>query len=145
MSEAHSTRQLAARLIAHAQETGTPSAIDAAALAMHRMSGELSRLLGVDGCLALLTRVLARARQSHPALADVGIVLGSNPHLELPEGIEGEAALEVAAGLETALADLFDLLGRLIGDDLSVQLADLSLANATPDAAKSDDEGAPGS
>jgi hypothetical protein len=105
------------------------------------MSIVLGRSMGAAGRDALLTQSLRRARAGHPALAGLDFVGGRQPHLErLSETVKTHGAKEVAAGLEAALVALFELLNRLIGADLSKTLAELSMTNDVPDAAKPDDE-----
>jgi hypothetical protein len=104
------------------------------------MSVVLCRSLGATGCDALLTQALRRARAGHPALSGLGIVGGPQPHLDrLAETVEAHGAKKVAAGLEAALVALFEQLNRLIGADLSTTLAELSMSNDVPDAAKDDE------
>ena len=135
-------RELAARLVAHARQDGRASAsgtVDAATTAFDRVSAELSRWMGTGGCAALLNKALRKAQDDHPALAGVGVT-GLPPRLHRwSESAEAQGAKEVAAGVEAALVALLDLLGRLIGDDLSTKLAEMSMTNDASDAAPSPD------
>ena len=140
-------RDLAARLIANARRGGRASAsgaVEAAATAFDGLAAELCRWLGAGGCHALLARALVHAKADHPALAGLAIVGGSNPRLDqVAEGVQAHGARRVGAGLEAALVALLELVGRLIGDDLSVKLAELSMTNGVSDAAHHEDERAP--
>ena len=98
-------------------------------------------MLGGAGCQAILMRVLDRARATHPSLEEVRIVLGSDPHLDLALGLETHPVEEVAEGLGTMLVELFELLDRLIGNDLSVQLAEMSKRDGRTSLANSGPEG----
>jgi hypothetical protein len=140
--EERSARYLAARLIARARKSGGAPAtggLGAVETAFHLVLAELSRWIGAGGCHALLTQALRKARADHPALA--AIVSASDARLDrLTESVEAHGAKEIAAGLEAALVALIDLLGRLIGDDLSTKLVEMSMKNDVPDAAKPDAE-----
>jgi hypothetical protein len=135
--------QLVARLLAslRAQRSDAPAAaLDIAVAAFHRTSHELSRWVGVGGCQALLSRALKRAAAQHPGLSGIGLELGSPPHLTgLDEGVEAHGGKAMRAGLEASLVILYELMGRLIGDDLATKLAELSMTNGVPGAAQSPD------
>jgi len=139
-----SARDLAARLIGRARKSGRTSAtggVGAVETAFHLVLAELSRWMGAVGCHALLAQALRKVRADHPALAGVGIVSGPVARLDrLSESVEAHGAKEIAAGLEAALVALLELLGRLIGDDLSTKLVEMSMTNDVPDAAKPDAE-----
>jgi hypothetical protein len=105
---------------------------------------ELSRWVGAVGCHALLTRALSRAVPNHRALANVQVVSHSAPVLEgVDESVEANGESAVAAGLSTTLVQLFELLGRLIGNDLTLKLAERITADDTSGAAQGDEEEQP--
>lgn len=143
-TEASSARALATQLIARARRSERESAgraDGAAATAFHGLSAELARWMGAGGCEAILTRALRQARAAHPVLADVGLASDPLPRLEgLDEAVQAHGAPEIAAGLEAMLVAMFELLGRLIGDDLSTKLVELSMSDDVPEAAKSEAE-----
>ncbi len=94
----------------------------------------LKRSLGATGFHALLTRALAEAQLAHPLLAEVRIGQQSAPILgNLQALIDTHGALAVAAALEGAMASLFSLLGRLIGDDMVARLVERDANDATRD------------
>jgi hypothetical protein len=139
-----SPRELVAQLIAHGEqdEKSPKSDVGAVTSAFQRVSEELTRWVGADGCNAVVNRALSRAQASHPALATVTIPNHSPPALEgVPEAIKAHSAPAMAAGLESMLVTLFELLGRLIGDDLSVKLAEQSRSGVTTTAEPTSDEG----
>jgi hypothetical protein len=136
-----SARQLARRLInsRRSERTGADSAARAAASACDQLYRELSRWVGPDGCHALFTRALAQARTEYPALEQIQLHARSEPY------IDGVAATIVAHGdaataeaLESMLAHLVELLGRLIGDDMAMKLIERSLVAERGGAASND-------
>jgi hypothetical protein len=145
--ESPSPGALAARLIAHAQENGRATGtVGALETAFHLISGELSRSMGAGGCRALLSQALRKARAGRPALTGVDVVAGPHARLDgLKESVEVHGAKQVAAGLEATLVALFELLSRLIGDELSTTLAEMSMTNDERGAAQPDPDRAPGS
>lgn len=127
--ETPTARQLTRRLIAReAAESDSPDvAVAAAHAAGERLFRELARWLGATGCHALFTRALAHARSTHPALAEVSVEHRSAPTLEgVAESVRAHGAAAVAAGLESLLVALLELLGRLIGDDMAARLVEPS-------------------
>ena len=115
-----------ARLIASESAAFShPNPAAAAARVLDRVSANLSRFIGNDGCLALMMRARSRAEAAHPSLKTISIVANSNLAVHgMAEGIQAFGAAEIAAGLESTLASLLDLLGRLIGDELAVKLVE---------------------
>ena len=115
---------LAGRLIAR-EAAAAPNAAAAAYAAWQRAHALLARWLGPVGTEALFARALAQAQAEHPSLRSLHVTLGSDPGLDgLPEGIHTHGSDPVAAGLEAALANLFEILGRLIGEDMTMRLVD---------------------
>lgn len=130
--ETPTARQLTRRIIAgEAPEDDSPDvAVAAAHTAGERLYRELARWLGATGCHALLTRALADARVEHPALAEIRVEHRSAPTLEgVADSVRAHGAAAVAAGLESLLVTLLELLGRLIGDDMAARLVEASAAN----------------
>ena len=130
--------QIARRLI-HSRRpasAGDGSSARAAATACDRLYDELSRWVGPDGCHALFTRALAQARAEYPALANIHLQPRSESYIDgVAETIMafGDPATDEA--LESMLARLVELLGRLIGDDMAMKLIERSTV--------SDRDGAP--
>jgi hypothetical protein len=130
-------------LIAHEMRDGDSAVAGVRPVmgALQLTIGVLSRWVGPDGCRALLTRALNRAGQDHPALAKVRVVINSAPALHgVDESVETNGPSAVAEGLTSTLVQLFALLGRVMGDDLTLKLATQITAGDTSDAAQGHDE-----
>jgi len=115
--------------------TSDPNPAAIAATVLQRISANLCRFIGSDGCHALLMRSLARARATHPAVNNIRIIAQPHPSLDgVPESIQRHGATETAAALESTLTALIELLGRLIGDELAMRLLEQNPADvASPD------------
>jgi hypothetical protein len=129
-------RDVVSRLIAReSSATSHPNAAAAAASVLQRISADLSRFIGSDGSHALLMRARSHAQAAHPALKNISIE--TQPDLSLhgvPESIQASGAAETAAGLESTLVALIELLGRLIGDELAMKLVEQNSSDgAFPD------------
>lgn len=117
-------QQLTRRLIDR-EAPGDAPAKRAAAVhsACERVAHELSRWVGTHGCDVLFTRALTESRTEHPLLATIRVRGPLEPGLDgVPESIQANGAAETAAALEALLVTLFELLGRLIGDDMVMRL-----------------------
>jgi hypothetical protein len=100
----------------------------AAASASERLYRELSRWVGVDGCYALFSRALSRARTDYPALGQIQVHARPQPHIDgVGETIMARGDPATAEALEFMLERLIELLGRLIGDDMAKKLIERSL------------------
>lgn len=138
MRPEQSARDVASRIIAQQTPADHPANdLAPVAEALRLTVAELSRWVGSDGCQALLNRALNRALQSHPALSDVQVVSKSAPVLVgIEQSIESNGATAVAAGLTTTLVRLFELLERVIGEDLIAKLAEQIIPGDTAGAAQ---------
>lgn len=117
-------QQLTRRLIDREAPGDTP-AKQAAAVhsACERVAHDLSRWVGTHGCEVLFTRALTESRTEHPVLATIRVRSELEPGLDgVPESIQANGAAETATALESLLVTLFELLGRLIGDDMVMRL-----------------------
>lgn len=133
-------RSAAIRLLArgHAAAKARETSRDPLAVAESvgvQLASTLSRWFGPYGYHALLTRALADALLTHPELADVRVENTSDPVLK------GLAEVAAAHGVEatmeaviTLVAGIADLLGRLIGEDLAMNL----MEQAVPDVSSGD-------
>lgn len=128
--------ELARRLIEREamRATGPHARSTAAHAACEHLYRGLSRWLGVDGCQALFQRVLESTQEDQPALAEIQAHGGDSGR-----GLDGVAKAVArsgddvtAAALEVLLAELIDLLGRFIGADMVVTLAEPSRAPDGP-------------
>lgn len=119
-------RELASQLFT--RETSTPLGAETTGVAdrvCRRVSDELARWVGNDGCRALFARGLATARASgeHPVLEMVRISAGSVYCLDgLTEGAVRYGATAANDGATAVLSALIELLGGLIGQDMAVSL-----------------------
>jgi hypothetical protein len=90
------------------------------------ISEGLSRLFGPYGAFALVTRALTAARANHIALADVSVTTDAATRVAVLAGMARTGRLHGAKaateGFVGWAAALYDLLGRLIGDDLASRL-----------------------
>jgi hypothetical protein len=99
-------------------------AVAAAVRVLERLDYHLARWLGADGVRAILMRAADRASVGHPVLADVrDNARGNHFPANVAESMQRHDATTVSEALVALVAALFDLLGRLIGDDLAAQLA----------------------
>lgn len=112
-----------------AKRTSGPNPASAAAQAAceHLYRG-LSRWFGAEGSRALFVRVLRNTMERQPALAGVEIANSGDGWglAGVSKAVAEVGETEVAAALEVLLAELIDLLGRFIGTDMVVTLAEPS-------------------
>jgi hypothetical protein len=89
------------------------------------VSEALRASIGDAGCQALLARALAQLEGAHPALTSMRRI---NDGLIYPEGVaesvEKHGAAAVIAAVEAFIAVLVDVLARLIGEDMAMQVID---------------------
>ena len=134
LSPSHqSARETARRLISarRPERPGDDTPARLAAAAGDHLYGELSRWLGRDGCHALFTRALADAAIGSPALKQIQLRARTHPYIDgVPETIMAHGDAATAEGLEWMLVRLVELLGRLIGDDMSMKLIERSVGPA---------------
>ena len=124
-------RQIARRLVnaRRSERAGGDTAARAAAAACDNLYRELSRWVGPDGCHALFARALAQARTEYPALEQTQLRARSEPYIDgVAETIMAHGDAATTEALESMLAHLVELLGRLIGDDMAMKLIERSLA-----------------
>jgi hypothetical protein len=122
-----SSLQLARRLLK--RETN-PSDDDSARSARlqktyAQVAQSLGGALGTAGCTALFARALSRADPHHPALRDMRLIQGG---IIVPHGVRASVALHgidvVTAATEALLAALLEVLTRVVGEDMALQLVD---------------------
>lgn len=90
--------------------------------------------LGPDGCSALLGRALDSCESRHPVLKDMRGPDGREIRLEgVAEGIERYGVDAAEAGIDAMFASLADILGRLIGEDMAMQLIGMDVGEAGSD------------
>jgi hypothetical protein len=132
------SRQLARRLI-DADRGKADSSSDRAlfaAVAFDQLYQELARWVGFDGCHALFTRALAQARDEHPLLDTIQLYARSSPYLlGVTETVARHGSVKTAEALEAILVILIEVLGRLIGEEMTTNLIELGFAESTKDEA----------
>jgi ribosomal protein S12 methylthiotransferase accessory factor YcaO len=133
----NAARELARQLLAREAAAPDPHGSDTTAAAdrvCRRVSDELARWIGHDGCRALFARSLATAQaEGHPVL---DAVRTSARSVYCLDGLTASAARYGAAaandGAAAILSALIELLGRLIGDDMALHLVEQSTPAAEP-------------
>jgi hypothetical protein len=87
--------------------------------------------MGEDGCNALLTRALARTEAEHPVLKSIRRIGDDGIQWDSVVGsVEAHGVVAVTAAIEGLIAALVEILGRLIGEDMAVQLIDYDAPRA---------------
>jgi hypothetical protein len=110
---------------AHRNQHGDGSAAHAVAAASDHLYHTLARWLGPDGCHALFTRALAQTRADYPALEQIYLRARSDPYLDGVSGaIAAHGDASTAEALESMLTTVVELLGRLIGKEMTAKLID---------------------
>lgn len=135
-------RQLARRLIEshRAERAASDSAARAAAAACDHLYRDLSRWVGPDGCHALFTRARTQAQADHTLLDQIHPIAGSEPYLHgVAETIMAHGDAATGKALESMMVTLLELLGRLIGDDMTTKLIERGLPASERRGAASDD------
>ena len=141
-------RAAAQRLLARARTpaeggSGPGDPIAAAEWVGRALAAELPRWFGPYGYHALLARALAEVVRTNSALAAVRVRGPSDPTLEgLADAARahGDAAAEGAAAV---LARVIELLGRLIGEDMAVNLVEQAVASTAPNVERVANEESP--
>jgi hypothetical protein len=82
----------------------------------------LGRWVGATGYRALLDRALVRARAEHPAVG--GLSCHGGEESTIASAVEERGAAEVEAGMVAVVAELTDLLGRIIGEEMALRLVE---------------------
>jgi hypothetical protein len=125
MDPEHSSARVVPLLIAGKRRTGqSADDVQPAADALGSTLLELSRWLGPDGSRAMLERALSQAGADHPVLADLEIVSNSAPTVtgvETAVRVHGSKLMTLA--LTSTMVRLFELLERMIGNELTMNLA----------------------
>lgn len=83
----------------------------------------LGRWIGVEGYRALFDRAIAASQGKHPALIGLN-PLGGEKEAGVAAAVDQHGATAVAAGLVALIAALVDLLGRIIGEAMAIQLVE---------------------
>lgn len=83
---------------------------------------DLERWIGAEGYQALLDRALVLTRVDHPALT--GLTCLGQDGAAMAAAVKRHGADEMVAALVALVAALIGLLGRIIGEEMAVQLVD---------------------
>ncbi len=112
-----------------AGDARTPEEVAAAAEFMcTRLRLGLGRWIGAEGYRVLLDRALGLTRTQHPALGAVPCLGGDEP--PATAAVKGRDSVEVADGLVALVTVLIELLARIVGADMAVQLVEQTRAGA---------------
>jgi hypothetical protein len=104
-----------------AVDVGAPEEATAAAdRVCAQLRAGLARWVGSEGYRALLARALERVRVEHPALNHISCMGGDDQ--EIAAAVRVHGAAKVAAGIVALVAALIDLLGRIVGEEMAVEL-----------------------
>jgi hypothetical protein len=129
-------QQLARRLVDRERIAGDSDMTrsSAAARAGEELYQALSRWIGSDGCHALFGRACAQAQVDHPPLEVVHLRARATPYFEgVAESVREYGETATADAIESMLAGMIELLGRLIGVDMATNLIERSLGESARD------------
>ena len=108
-------------------DTSTPEEVAAAAeRTCTQLRAGLSRWVGTEGYRALIDRALLLARAEHPALGSLSCHGGDQPLTTA--AVRAHNAAEVTAGIVALVATLIDLLSRIVGEEMAVELVNQAVA-----------------
>jgi hypothetical protein len=99
----------------------------------------LARWIGSEGYRALIRRTLEQERAAHPVLSSLSCD-GGDAH-EIAAAVRAHGAAELTAGIMALVATLIDLLGRIVGEDMALQLVEQTGALSPRAASVSETEG----
>ena len=112
-----------------AGDTGTVEEVAATAeRTCTQLQAGLARWVGTEGYRALLHRALLLARAEHPALGGLSCHGGDRP--ETTVAARAHSAAEVATGMVALVAALVELLGRIVGEEMAVELVNQAVGSA---------------
>jgi hypothetical protein len=98
-----------------------------------RVCDNLREFMGIDGCSALLDRAIARTEDRHPVWREIRRRDGDGVHLDgIASSVELHGIAAVTAAVNALLAALFEVLARLIGEDLALRVMELEATPADP-------------
>jgi hypothetical protein len=108
-------------------DTSTPEEVAAAAeRTCTQLQAGLARWVGTMGYRALIDRALLLARAEHPALGSLSCHGGDEP--VTTAAVRAHSAAEVATGMVALVATLIDLLSRIVGEEMAVELVNQAVA-----------------
>ena len=115
-----------------ARAAGDTNTLEEVAAAAERtctqLQAGLARWVGTEGYRALIDRALLLARAEHPALGSLSCHGGDEP--VITAAVRAHSAAEVATGMVALVAALVELLGRIIGEEMAVELVNQAVTRA---------------
>ena len=93
-----------------------------------QLQAGLARWVGTEGYRALIDRALLLARAEHPALGSLSCHGGDQPLTTA--AVRAHSAAEVTAGIVALVATLIDLLSRIVGEEMAVELVNQAVTRA---------------
>ena len=108
-------------------DSGAPEDVAVAATHMcTELRTGLTRWVGAMSYRALIDRALLLARAEHPALGSLSCHGGDEP--VTMAAVRAHTAAEVTAGMVVLVATLIDLLSRIVGEEMAVELVNQAVA-----------------
>jgi hypothetical protein len=108
-------------------DTSTPEEVAAAAeRTCTQLQAGLTRWVGAMGYRALIDRALLLARAEHPVLGSLSCHGEDEP--VTTGAVRAHSAAEVTAGIVALVATLIDLLSRIVGEEMAVELVNQAVA-----------------
>jgi hypothetical protein len=123
-----------------AVDVGAPEEVTAEAERIcAQLQTGLARWVGSAGYRTLLHRAVELARPEHPALGKL-LCNGSDGE-EIAAAVRAHGAAEVTAGIVALVATVIDLLGRIVGEEMAVELVKQTGAASPRGASNTETEG----
>jgi hypothetical protein len=115
-----------------ARAAGDTNTLEEVAAAAERtctqLQAGLARWVGTEGYRALIDRALLLARAEHPVLGGLSCHGGDQP--AITAAVRAHSAAEVRAGMVALVATLIDLLSRIVGEEMAVELVNQAVTRA---------------
>jgi hypothetical protein len=115
-----------------ARAAGDTNMLEEVAAAAERtctqLQAGLARWVGTEGYRALIDRALLLARAEHPVLGGLSCHGGDQP--ATTAAVRAHSAAEVRAGMVALMATLIDLLSRIVGEEMAVELVNQAVTRA---------------
>ena len=115
-----------------ARAAGDTNTLEEVAAAAERtctqLQAGLARWVGTEGYRALIDRALLLARAEHPALG--GLSCHGEAEPVTTAAVRAHSAAEVRDGMVALVATLIDLLSRIVGEEMAVELVNQAVTRA---------------
>jgi hypothetical protein len=115
-----------------ARAAGDTNTLEEVAAAAERtctqLQAGLARWVGTEGYRALIDRALLLARAEHPVLG--GLSCHGEAEPVTTAAVRAHCAAEVATGMVALVATLIDLLSRIVGEEMAVELVNQAVTRA---------------